>query len=204
MGIDQYIETGIEKQLIDPVNAGRMLALGDVAAACTVDLPVAAQNALHAINNGYDTEYVPGRIIAPALRVREDFREVSRVYLQLSDKAPWLLRDLFCVDEVCEPDEAIAVCGVPEDFAGHPLLVSPQMQTLAGFHPKSPRIFSERDNNILTKPPKGMRRQWKQAATARWALQLSYFNADNDEAMVNSVTRHYDLQLVKKRQAQTD
>ncbi len=204
MDMTEFIETGVNKELIDPVNAGRLLALGDVATGCSVELSAAMQNKLYAINDGYDSEYVPGRIIAPALRVREDFREVSRVYLQLADKAPWLLRDLFAVDEICDPAEAIAVSGIPADFADHPLRVAPQTQTLAGFHPKSPRIFSERDNNILTKPPKGVRRQWKQAAAVRWALHLSYFNADTEEPIVNSVTRHYDLQLVKKKQTQTD
>ena len=197
--IGQFIDTGLGKELIDPVNAGRLLALGDAATTGTIDLSADAETALYAINANYDTEYVPGRIIAPALRVREDFREVSRVYLQLADKAPWLLRDLFAVDEICDPAESIAVSGIPEDFADHPLLVSPQTQTLAGFHPKSPRIFSERDNNILTKPPKGVRRQWKQAAAVRWALHLSYFNAATEESTVKNVTRHYDLQLIKKK-----
>lgn len=173
---------------MDAENAGRLIALGGISNV----ISSANNQRLVEISGEHATgDLIPGRIVAPALRVRDDFRDHTQVMVQSAPSAQWIARDLFAVEQGGPAEESVVTT---MNFGDFPLNVLPYDRLRIGIHPKSPRLFTVDDYRTLQKPESGHRERGVAEALRR-AIMLSHFDAEIEERTPHQVLRHFTLLL---------
>lgn len=169
--INEFVLTGLDKRMVGATNAGRLLA-GDIC----LELVDETKEKLHDVTSHGNGEAGPGEIIAPLLRVTEDFRDED-AYVHATKGSHWERYTMWAIDEVTDT----------------PIVeVEPGLRT--DINPRSISVFPAYDYNKLLKQT-GLRRPLGHASAFRFALGLSIFDPlyQESHAPIKQAHRHFDL-----------
>jgi hypothetical protein len=156
--IGAYIQGGLDHEVIDPLNAARLLG-GNTRELLTQD----TRDGLLELTRDHDGSPVDERIVAPLLRVLDDFEVGSPVMFRgNTEVAGWEFEDVIALDDGDQETGPVVVFG-------------PSFRTYVTANPQNPRLFTERDNNVLNLRELGRRPNGLPMA-ARFVLGLSMFD----------------------------
>lgn len=186
IGLGDFLAMSAQQQAISPENASRLLAVSGISNLLT---PQTTEQ-IHEVNSDNDGSPEARMILAPVLRTRRDFSSGDEVYLQALPAAPWTRHEIFAVDEVEDIKESVVAYANVNDT--HPLETSSYDRLVIAMHPKSPRVLPAADYHKIIKPAEG-RRTPDTAKYARFAILLSHFDKDIDEATPRAILRRFTL-----------
>jgi hypothetical protein len=168
--INDFVLGALQRGVVDAINAGRMLAISK-----TLHLDKPVTNQLSTIAKQHDGEPIPGRIIAPLLRVSQDFAEQETVWIQPAHKAKWMEQPVYAIDELTDK-----------------IVVEIDSKKRAEVDASDIGLFTDTDYHLLLKP--NNRRPHKQGVALRFALGMSAFDGAYSQTQHLSATfRHFDL-----------